>query len=105
MAMLGIVQNRTPKGSLTHLDRGKAVHEVLVDTINKLNPGTVIDRDPPSREWYPYLILKKAYLDEISNRDIMLNLYISEGTFNRTRRAALRSVARAIEEMEYNLSL
>ena len=30
----------------------------------------------------------------------MLKLYISEGTFNRTRRAALRSVARTLGEME-----
>ncbi len=38
------------------------------------------------REWYPYLILRDAYIEEVSNREIMMRLYISEGTFNRTRR-------------------
>ena len=43
---------------------------------------------------------EEAYLEEIPNRDVMLKLYISEGTFNRTRRAAIRSLARALGEME-----
>jgi hypothetical protein len=38
------------------------------------------------------------------NREIMSRLYISEGTFNRTRRAAIRSVARMLEEMEAALN-
>jgi len=103
LADLGLVQYRLPRDSVTHLERGKVVHEVLVESLNKLNPGTVIKRDPPPREWYPYTILKEAYMDGVSNRDIMMHLYISEGTFNRTRRAALRSVARTLEEMENNL--
>jgi hypothetical protein len=38
-------------------------------------------------------------VDEL-NRDIMSRLYISEGTFNRTRRRAVRGVARALQEVE-----
>jgi hypothetical protein len=34
------------------------------------------------------------------NRDIMSKLYISEGTFSRTRRRAIRGVAKALQEME-----
>ncbi|MDH5507570.1 MAG: hypothetical protein OEZ02_10145, partial [Anaerolineae bacterium] len=56
--------------------------------------------DPPSREWYPFLILRDAYLNDVPNRDIMSRLYISEGTFNRTRRGALRAVTRIVGEME-----
>ena len=100
---LGLVQFRLPPKPVTHLDRGKVVHDILLETINKLNPGTVIPRDPPPREFYPYVILKEAYLDGVTNRDIMMHLYISEGTFNRTRRAAVRSVARALAEMENDL--
>jgi hypothetical protein len=100
---LGLVQFRLPGKQITHLDRGKVVHDVLMVAINKLCPGTQPKRDPPPREWYPYLILKDAYLEGISNRDIMQRLYISEGTFNRIRRAAIRSVARTLEEMENNL--
>jgi hypothetical protein len=82
------------------VERGKALHAILLDTLEKLRPGPAAPHNPPPREWYPYLILRSAYLDEMPNRDIMLQLYISEGTFNRTRRAAIRSLARTLEEME-----
>jgi hypothetical protein len=75
---------------------------VLLEALNEMRPSQEVPpRDPPPREWYPYLILRDAYLEGVSNRDIMLNLYISEGTFNRTRRAAVRSLARALTEMEH----
>jgi hypothetical protein len=99
-----MVRSRLTQGQVTTLDRGKAVHEILLEAIDKLRPETPIARDPPPREWYPYLILRDAYLEEKSNRDIMLALYISEGTFNRTRRAAIRSVARTLGEMEEMLA-
>jgi hypothetical protein len=98
------VRSRLSQEQITTLDRGKMVHEVLLEAINKLRPATAISRDPPPREWYPYLILRDAYIEGKSNREIMLGLYISEGTFNRTRRAAVRSVARALGEMEQALS-
>jgi hypothetical protein len=44
------------------------------------------------------VVLHDAYWDRVSNHDIMSKLYISEGTFHRTRRAAVRSVARALLE-------
>lgn len=97
---LRLVHNQLPAVQVTHLERGKAVHEVLLKAIEKMRPPNTIPRDPPPREWYPYLILHDAYLEEIPNRDIMSKLYISEGTFNRTRRAAMRSLARALGEME-----
>lgn len=103
LAELALVQSRLPGKVATHLDRGKVIYEVTLDALNKLNPGTAITQDPPPREWYPYLVLKYAYLEGVSNRDIMMRLYISEGTFNRTRRSAVRSVARAMGEMETNL--
>jgi len=88
-------------GNKTHLDRGKAVQAVLAEALEKMRPGPDVPREPIPREWYPYLILRDAYRDGVSNRDIMLKLYISEGTFNRTRRAAVRSLARALTEMEH----
>jgi hypothetical protein len=87
-------------GPITHLDLGKAAYSVLAEAINKLRPADETPGDPPPREWYPYLILHNAYVEDVPNRDIMNRLYISEGTFNRTRRAALRAVTRALEEME-----
>lgn len=100
LAELSLVQSCLPEGNVTHLERGKAVHAILMEAIEKLRPAAASPSNPPPREWYPYLILRDAYIEETSNRDIMLKLYISEGTFNRTRRAAVRSLARAIGEME-----
>jgi hypothetical protein len=97
---LQLVHNHLPAAQVTHLERGKAVHDILLEALEKLRPSGTVQREPPPREWYPYLILHDAYLEEIPNRDIMLKLYISEGTFNRTRRAAIRSLARALGEME-----
>ena len=87
---------------LTHIDRGKALSEVLVRAVNKLRP---VGPEPaahtvPSREWHQFIILRDAYMAGELNRDIMGKLYISEGTFNRTRRRAVRGVARALAEME-----
>ncbi len=97
---LKLVRNRLDQNQVTTLERGKAVQEVLLETVDKLRPVGALTRDPPPREWYPYLILRDAYWEEKPNRDIIMDLYISEGTFNRTRRAAVRSVARTLDEME-----
>ena len=87
---------------LTHLDRGKALSEVLVRALNKLKPdGPEPERHAvPAREWHQFTILHDAYVLGELNRDIMARLYVGEGTFNRTRRRALRGVAKALQEME-----
>jgi hypothetical protein len=100
LANLKLIDMRLSDTAITHVDRGKAVNHVLTEAVDKLRPDTVIPRDPPPREWHPYLILYGAYIEDKLNRDIMAQLYVSEGTFNRTRRAAIRSVARVLEEME-----
>ncbi len=83
----------------THLDRGKCVYQALLDALEKLRPAPAFPKEPIPRQWYPYLILKYAYLDNLPNNEIMSRLYISEGTFNRARRMAIRSIARALLEM------
>jgi hypothetical protein len=100
LANLELVRVSLPGGKVTYLERGKVVHDILLQAINKLRPDGQTPHDPPPREWYPYRILNDAYRNEVSNRDIMMRLYISEGTFNRTRRSAIRSLARALVEME-----
>ncbi len=86
----------------THLDRGKALNALLVAAIEKLRPAGADPRDPPSREWHPYLILHDAYVRGDSTRDIMSSLYVSEATFHRTRRNAVRAVAKALFEMDHS---
>jgi hypothetical protein len=79
---------------------GKAVRQVLSEAVEKLRPGPAVLAEPIPREWFPYFILHDAYFNGLPNRDITLKLYISEGTFHRTRRSALRSVTRVLSELE-----
>jgi hypothetical protein len=99
-AELRLVQSRLPEDAVTHLDRGQVVYEVLEEAVKKLRPRVDYPGDPPPREWHSFMILSGAYFENKLNRDIMSQLYISEGTFNRTRRAAIRTVSRVLEEME-----
>jgi hypothetical protein len=87
---------------VTHIDRGKALSEALVQAMNKLRPAGEEPNSQviPAREWTQFIILHDAYVMGELNRDIMSRLYISEGTFNRTRRRAVRGVAKALQEME-----
>lgn len=84
---------------VTNLDRGRALSQMLVDVIEKLRPPGPIPA-LPAREWEQYTILHDAYVIGTLNREIMAKLYISESSFNRARRRAVRGVARAVAEME-----
>jgi hypothetical protein len=95
-----IVSQMLSGSNPTHIDRGKCVYWILAEMVEKLKPEGELKRDPPPREWLPYLILHWAYFEDTNNREIMARLYISEGTFNRTRRAALRTLSRALEEIQ-----
>ena len=104
LAQLKMVHSRIPDGSVTHLDRGKAVYSVIGEALEKLRPETVCPGELAPREWHPYLILHGAYIKDRPNRDIMSQLYIFEGTFTRTRRSAIQSVTRVLQEMEAALN-
>lgn len=100
LVRLRIVRNEVSGGAVTHVDKGKAVNKIVTFAIDKLRPEDELPPEPQPREWHPYIILQGAYIEDKLNRDIMSQLYISEGTFNRTRRSAIRSVRRMLEEME-----
>lgn len=102
LAQLDIIRRRMAGEKKTHIERGKAVQAVLLEALEQMRPSRDVPHDPLPREWYPYVILHDAYVDEIQNRDIMSKLYISEGTFNRTRRTAISSLARALAELEHS---
>ena len=88
------------------IERGKALGDILTRALDQLKPDTALPAKSqvPSREWHSYIILHDSYVAEETNRDIMSRLYISEGTFNRTRRRALYSVAKTLTEMEQGAS-
>jgi len=69
LANLRLVRAHSFPGQITSLDRGKTVHAVVLDALNKLRPGPTDPQYPPPREWYPYLILRSAYLEETPNRN------------------------------------
>ncbi len=109
LAQLSVVNERIrarPGETVTFIDRGKAVAAVLEEALEKLRP----EGSPPARtevaprEWHLYTILHASYVEDEPNREIMARLYISEGTFNRTRRRALRALAKAVGEMEEKAS-
>src|SRR4029079_12175181 len=110
LAQLRVVQahvaQKRDNTPVTFLDRGKALGETLTEALNELRPASTLPKgiQVPPREWHLYIILHDSYVEGETNRDIMSKLYISEGTFNRTRRRALRAVAKSLAEMEANVT-
>ena len=47
LAELKLVQNRLTQGQITHLDRGKIVHAILLEALEKLRPATEAPSNPP----------------------------------------------------------
>jgi hypothetical protein len=82
----------------SHIERGKSVQQKLIETLESLRPVGDLPAEPLPREWYSYTILHDAYVEDRPSRVIMAKLYISEGTYYRTRRRALRGVSRALVE-------
>jgi hypothetical protein len=82
----------------THIERGKKLQQLLMDSIELLKPADDRPPEPLPRVWYNHAVLHDAYVEGVQNREIMARLYISEGTFNRTRRNAIRGLARVLAE-------
>jgi hypothetical protein len=97
---LRLIKSRLLPDDVTHVDRGKVVHLILLEAIEKLRPDTDQPGYPANRTWWQYLILYKAYVEDIQNREIMALLNISDGTFNRARRSALRAITQLLKEMD-----
>ena len=81
-----------------HTEQGKQLQKLLREAIDSLRPAGPRPEESPPKGWYSYVVLHDAYVRGIPNRAIQGRLFISEGTFNRTRRNALRSVARWLAE-------
>jgi hypothetical protein len=82
----------------SRIECGKQLNKLLIDAIESLRPAEKRPPEPLPRVWYSYAVLHDAYVEGVPNREIMARLYISEGTFNRTRRNALRGLARMLIE-------
>jgi len=82
----------------SHMERGKRLQEILRLSIDSLKPADKRPPEPLPRVWYNHAVLHDAYVEGVPNREIMARLYISEGTFHRTRRNAIRGLARLLHE-------
>jgi hypothetical protein len=82
----------------SHVERGKQLQAFLGQAMESFRPTGPRPPEPLPRVWYSYVVLHDAYVEGVPNREIMARLYISEGTFNRTRRNALRALARSLIE-------
>ena len=71
----------------------------MIDSIDALHPGGARPAEPLPRAWYNYVVLHDAYVEGLPNRELMSRLYVSEGTFHRTRRNAVRGLARLLLEV------
>lgn len=77
----------------SQVTRGRQLQQLLHDAIESLRPTENRPMGAFPRAWFNYVVLHDAYVVGLRNRDVMARLYISEGTFNRTRRNAVRGVA------------
>lgn len=93
--------NKLGLGTGSHIERGRELHRIIIESIELLRPAEKRPPEPLPRVWYNHAVLHDAYVEGVPNREIMARLYISEGTFNRTRRNAIRGLARLL--MEKNL--
>ncbi len=82
----------------SHIERGRELQKIIVNAIELLRPTEKRPPEPLPRVWYNHAVLHDAYVEGVPNREIMARLYISEGTFNRTRRNAIRGLARLLME-------
>ena len=79
--------------SESQIARGKQLQQLLQDAIESLRPAGTRPAGTLPRTWYNYVVLHDAYVEGVQNDEVMARLYISEGTFHRTRRNAVRGVA------------
>lgn len=82
----------------SHIERGKHLQTLLTTSIEAFKPAEKRPPEPLPRVWYNHAVLHDAYVEGVPNREIMARLYISEGTFHRTRRNAIRGLARMLVE-------
>ncbi|MBN8657828.1 MAG: hypothetical protein J0M11_19000 [Anaerolineae bacterium] len=85
-------------GDGSHIERGKQLQALLREAIQSLRPEGERPPEPLPREWYNHVVLHDAYIKGVPNREVIARLYVSEGTFHRIRRHAVRGVARYLAE-------
>lgn len=73
------------------VDRAKALRNLLLDTLEQLNPGDGVSRN--EREWRAYGIMVRRYVDGFAIEDICDELHVSLRQFQREHRKGLLAAA------------
>lgn len=81
----------------TYLDRGRALHALLVSALSEL---AQLDQGKDSSEARLYLVLQKEYVERVKNKRAAKLLGLSESTFYRIRREGIGYVANIIADIE-----
>jgi hypothetical protein len=82
----------------THLDRGRALSDLLQAAIEDLKP--VKRQRDVSRERMFATILYRAYVEGIPNQQIAALLHVGDRTMYRYKRRAIRVVAQLLRDWE-----
>jgi hypothetical protein len=99
LAELQSVKSQIPlPNGLTHLDKGRALSDLLQSAIENLKPAKR-QRDV-SRERTFSTILYRAYVEGIPNRQIAGSLHIGVRTMYRYKSKAIRVVAQILRDWE-----
>jgi hypothetical protein len=86
------------QGVITDIDRGKALWNLLCETIERLRP---IDGKPDQTPvWRLYAIAEGLYLQGKSTETLVVELNISARAFRRARRDALRALATVMAQLD-----
>ena len=88
-----------PSTTPSPLEQARALREILVDAIDRLKPSDG-DIGPESPAALQYHILREEYLLGHLNKQIMTRHALSEGTFHRNRRQAIRTLAQELTSQE-----
>jgi len=85
-------------GIVTDIDRGRALWELLKESIERLRPA---DAEPDATPaWRLYAIAEGVYVRGRSAQDVADELGISPRTFHRERRAAVMALATVVWQIE-----
>jgi hypothetical protein len=96
-------QGLDPTSTPTPLEQARATREVLLDAIERLKPSDG-ETGPESPAALQYHILREEYLLGHLNKQIMTRHALSEGTFHRNRRQAIRTLAQELMSQEERLA-
>lgn len=91
-------------GEGTNIERGKKAQVRIREAIQSLRPQGERPPEPPPREWFNYVVLHDAYVQGLPNREVAARLFVSEGTFHRVRRHAVRGVAKYLADKALSAS-